>query len=82
MPDPDVRPTSTQERPNISTEHQAPGDGRRPLDTLDREPKRDPESGATIPSNYDPETMTRVGEEPDSPPVRRVHPGKPGEPLA
>lgn len=33
----DVRPTTTQTAPNISTEHQAEGDARRPRDTLDRE---------------------------------------------
>jgi hypothetical protein len=37
----DIRPTATQRRPNISTEHQDEGDARRPSDTLDREPKRD-----------------------------------------
>jgi hypothetical protein len=82
MQDDDVRRTETQERPNISTEHQASGDGGRPRDTLDREPKRDPVSGATIPGNYNPETMTRVGDEEKSPPVERVHPGKDGAPLA
>jgi hypothetical protein len=30
-------PTRTQERPNISTEHQEPGDARRPGDQLDRD---------------------------------------------
>ncbi|MDB5709406.1 MAG: hypothetical protein JWL96_1476 [Sphingomonas bacterium] len=30
------RPTKTQERPNLSTEHQEPGDARRPSDQLDR----------------------------------------------
>ncbi|MES2754630.1 MAG: hypothetical protein V4659_08195 [Pseudomonadota bacterium] len=29
--------TETQPAPNISTEHQAPGDARRPSDTLDRD---------------------------------------------
>ncbi len=29
-------PTETQTRPNISTEHQEPGDARRPGDQLDR----------------------------------------------
>ena len=33
----DSKPTETQPAPNISTEHQAPGDARRPGDTLDRE---------------------------------------------
>jgi len=82
MQDNIVRPSETQDRPNISTEHQAPGDGAQPQDTLDREPKRDPVSGATIPSDYNPETMTRVGEEEKFPPVERVHPGKDGAPLA
>ena len=35
-------------------------------DTLDREPKCDPESGGTIPDDYDPHTMTRRGEEDDT----------------
>jgi len=39
---------------NISTENQPEGAARRPSDTLDREPKRDPESGAPIPDDYDP----------------------------
>ena len=69
------RPTETHDRPNISTEHQDEGDARRPRDTLDREPKRDPVSGGTIPGNYNAETMTRVGEEDESPRARRAHPG-------
>lgn len=77
-----ARPIGERDRPNISTEHQPPGDSQRPQDTLDRQPKRDPSSGATIPSNYNPDTMTRVGEEAKSPPVEYVHPGEPGEPLA
>jgi len=52
--------------PNISTENQPEGAGRRPSDTLDREPKRDPRSGGSIPDDYDPETQTRIGEEDDS----------------
>ena len=52
--------------PNISTENQPEGAGRRPSDTLDREPKRDPRSGASIPDDYNPETGTRVGEENDT----------------
>ncbi len=67
----DAKPTQTQPNPNISTEHQKEGDARRPSDTLDREPKRDPVSGAAIPSNYNPETMTRVGEEGNAPPAER-----------
>jgi len=70
-----VRPTSTQDRPNISTEHQPEGDARRPQDTLDRKPRRDPVSGGTIPSDYNPDTMTRVGEEEDSPSPERAPPG-------
>jgi hypothetical protein len=31
------RPTETQPAPNISTEHQVPGDARRPDDALDRD---------------------------------------------
>lgn len=48
----DERPTETQERPNVSTEHQEPGDARRPRDTLDREPERGP-AGQPEPSDYD-----------------------------
>jgi hypothetical protein len=51
------------DNPNISTENQPEGAARRPSDTLDREPKRDPESGQTIPDDYDPQTNTRVGEQ-------------------
>lgn len=58
--------TQTQASPNLSTENQPEGAGRRPSDTLDREPRRDPQSGGSIPSHYDPDTMTRVGEEEDS----------------
>ena len=37
------KPTETQPRPNISTEHQNEGDARRPSDVLDRKHvKRDP----------------------------------------
>jgi len=36
--------TETQERPNISTEHQEPGDARRPGDQLDRGQSRAGES--------------------------------------
>ena len=56
----------TQDEPNISARNQPEGVARRPRDTLDREPERDPISGGTIPSDYDPETMTRKGEEGDS----------------
>ncbi|ANI79555.1 MULTISPECIES: hypothetical protein [Sphingobium] len=59
-------PTQQTRNPNISTENQPPGAARRPSATLDREPERDPRSGGSIPSNYNPETMTRRGEEDDS----------------
>ena len=59
-------PTEQTHNPNISTENQPPGAARRPSATLDREPERDPVSGGSIPSNYNPETMTRRGEEQDS----------------
>lgn len=59
-------PTDHTRAPNISTENQPEGAARRPSDTLDREPQRDPLSGGTIPSNYNPETMTRRGEEEDT----------------
>jgi len=51
------------DNPNISTENQPEGAARRPSDTLDREPKRDPRTGQTIPDDYDPETNTRIGDE-------------------
>lgn len=60
------QPTGQTRAPNISTENQPEGAARRPSDTLDREPDRDPLSGGAIPSNYDPEAMTRRGEEEDS----------------
>lgn len=59
-------PTEHERSPNISTENQPEGSARRPSDTLDREPDRDPLSGGAIPSNYNPTTMTRRGEEDDS----------------
>lgn len=59
-------PTEQTRNPNISTENQPEGAARRPSDTLDREPKRDPISGGSIPADYNPETMTRVGEENDT----------------
>jgi hypothetical protein len=59
-------PTGTTRNPNISTENQPEGAARRPSDTLDREPKRDPLSGGSIPDDYDPQTMTREGEEEDT----------------
>lgn len=59
-------PTEKTRRPNISTENQPQGAARRPSDTLDREPKRDPASGGAIPTNYNPDSMTRYGEEDDT----------------
>lgn len=59
-------PTEATRNPNISTENQPEGAARRPSDTLDREPKRDPLSGGSIPDDYDPQTMTREGEEEDT----------------
>ena len=61
-----ARPTEKTRNPNLSTEHQPEGAARRPRDTLDREPKRDPDSGGSIPEDYNPETGTRVGEEDDT----------------
>jgi hypothetical protein len=55
-------PSETIKRPNVSTENQPAGSARRPSATLDREPARDPESGGSIPDNYDPQSMTRKGE--------------------
>lgn len=59
-------PTEKTRHPNISTENQPEGSARRPSDTLDREPKRDPESGGAIPADYNPESGTRIGEEADT----------------
>lgn len=59
-------PTEKTRAPNISTENQPKGAARRPSDTLDREPKRDPESGGSIPADYNPQTGTRIGEEGDT----------------
>lgn len=59
-------PTEKTKGPNLSTENQPEGAARRPSDTLDREPRRDPESGASILEDYNPESGTRVGEEEDS----------------
>lgn len=59
-------PTEKTKNPNISTENQPEGSARRPSDTLDREPKRDPESGGSIPADYNPQSGTRVGEEGDT----------------
>jgi len=54
------KPTESEPNPNISTEHQSEGDARRPSDVLDRKNvKRDPDSGAPIPSNYDPKAQER-----------------------
>jgi hypothetical protein len=54
--------TETQPHPNISTEHQKDGDARRPRDVLDRDDaKRDPQSGAPIPTDYDPKAQQRNG---------------------
>jgi len=44
MTDP-IKPTTETDRPNLSTEHQQPGDARRPSDTLDK----DQPVGETIP---------------------------------
>ncbi len=59
-------PTEKTRNANISTENQPEGSARRPSDTLDREPKRDPESGGSIPADYNPQSGTRVGEEGDT----------------
>jgi len=60
MPD-HKSPTETQPNPNISTEHQAEGDARRPRDVLDKDDvKRDPESGVTIPRDVDPRAQEKA----------------------
>lgn len=41
-----IKPTEATDNPNLSTEHQRTGDGRRPSDTLDR---GQPPSEDTIP---------------------------------
>lgn len=56
------RPTHTQPRPNISTEHQADGDARRPSDTLDRDVTRRGPGGRPEPETYSgPEDYTGDG---------------------
>jgi hypothetical protein len=70
-----IVPTEQTRDPNISTENQPGGAARRPSDTLDREPDRDPLSGSAIPSNYNPGTMTRRGEEQDSRAGEDIHKG-------
>ena len=40
-----IKPTETQPAPNLSTEHQRPGDARRPSDTLDREQAPEADDG-------------------------------------
>lgn len=59
-------PTEKTRNLNIPTENQPKGSARRPSDTFDRDPKRDPDSGGSIPANYNPESGTRVGEEQDT----------------
>lgn len=54
-----IKPTKTQPNPNLSTEHQAEGDARRPRDVLDRDANRASESGATIPDDYDEHAQSR-----------------------
>ena len=44
--DAEIKPTTDQPSPNISTEHQEDGDARRPSDTLDRgQPPREDDGG-------------------------------------
>ena len=66
-------PTEQTRNPNISTENQPEGAARRPSDTLDREPARDPVSGGAVPSDYNPATMTRREEENDTRAERAKH---------
>jgi hypothetical protein len=66
-------PTKQTRNPNISTENQPEGAARRPSDTLDREPARDPVSGGAVSSDYNPDTMTRRGEENDTRAGRGKH---------
>lgn len=50
--------TETQPRPNISTEHQAAGDARRPSDTLDKDQPADrPEDPTDTPGGNDQEAV-------------------------
>lgn len=70
--------SETLSRRNLSTENQPDGAARRPSDTLDRKPERDPQSGGSIPSDYDPVTMTRRGEETSSRAAREGAGKRPG----
>lgn len=63
------RPTRP-DAPNIHTEHQKEGDATRPRDVLDRTPRRDPQSGATIPDDYEPENF-----DPENMPGQKEGPG-------
>lgn len=65
-------------RPNISTDHQPAGSARHPRATLDREPKRDPLSGGSIPSNYDPATNKRIGDGPTAADIEAARVAKQG----
>lgn len=46
-------PTSTQDRPDLSTGHQEKGDARRPSDTLDRDVKKRGPAGQPVPQDSD-----------------------------
>ncbi len=69
-------PSEKARDPNISTENQLQGAARRPSDTLDRESARDPVSGGAISSDYDPQSMTRRGEQDDTRAGRELNEGK------
>ena len=58
MSDASHKPTETQPRPNISTEHQQSGDARRPSDTLDKDQPADrPEAPNHTPGGNDQEAV-------------------------
>jgi hypothetical protein len=64
-------PTEATRNPNLSTENQPEGAARRPSDTLDREPKRGPESDGSIPADYNPASGPRICEDEDTAAGRR-----------
>lgn len=75
-------PTEVTKNANISTENQPEGAARRPSDTLDREPRRDPESGASIPDDDGPRSGTRAGGAFVAAPGREEEGEPPAEPRA
>lgn len=66
-------PTEVTKNPNVSTENQHEGSARRPSDTLDREPARDPGSGGSLSPNSNPASVMRAGD------VNETRAGREGE---